>query len=212
MLHIFQEKGRIYMKRIFSVTTSLALSVSLLSGFGVQTVAATESLLEEPIEQEMESITVSQEYIGPLPTEPVVIEDNGGLELEDTREDATFPQSIPDPNDPTRVIVNPGSMDYVLIDSFTGDSGVFVNSATWVNTFAANAIPLKLFKNIWSQAAGIATFNSFLKPPTKKYYRTKIYQAQDYYYYYGKAVSYEYSDSARTKLTKTTTHLSRVSK
>ncbi|WP_088011185.1 hypothetical protein [Gottfriedia acidiceleris] len=113
----------------------------------------------------------------------------------------------------SRVAVGEGtSIDYKLIDKFNGSSKVIRSLSDWTYSFASAYIPEKFLKKPWSKAAATATLNALYKGSQVKYYTTKVYQTKDSVYYYGKAVSYEYSDSARTKLSKTITHISRVAK
>ncbi|WP_214814636.1 hypothetical protein [Exiguobacterium sp. s196] len=112
----------------------------------------------------------------------------------------------------TYVVVNPGGINYKLLDTFKGDSRVIDTASEWVGEFAAAVIPFKFLKGFWSQAAGVATANTFLPEYSTKYYTTYVYQDEDYYNYYGKSIAKQYSDSARTKLVKTTTHISKLPK
>ncbi|PEJ59522.1 hypothetical protein CN692_04840 [Bacillus sp. AFS002410] len=113
----------------------------------------------------------------------------------------------------SRVVVNEGvSMNYKLIDTFTGSSKVISSLSDWTYSFASAYIPEKFLKKTWSKAAATATLNALYNASAIKYYTIKIYQTKDSMYYYGKAISYEYSDSAKTKLAKTITHLSKVAK
>ena len=124
----------------------------------------------------------------------------------------TVPQLNTKINEPNFYYVNTGSMNYKLIDSFTGNSKVLDTITEWVYQFGAAIIPAKLIKNVWAGAAGSASYNTFLKPPTTKYYKTWIYQAEDAFNYYGRHVSKQYSDSSRTKLEKTMEHVSKLPK
>lgn len=102
----------------------------------------------------------------------------------------------------TYVIADPGSMGYVLIDTFNSDSRYIDTLNEWVYQFGAAIIPAMISKNVWAGAAGSATWNTFLKPATTKYYRTWVYQAKDTWNYYGYEITRQYSDSSRTKLEK----------
>ncbi|MGP1908004.1 hypothetical protein ACTSEZ_07515 [Metabacillus sp. JX24] len=111
---------------------------------------------------------------------------------------------------PSSIPVTEPGLSYTLIDTFTGDSKVISTLGNWTYQFGAAVIPALITKNVWTGAAAGATYNVFLPPPSTKYYKTWIYQTRDSYYYYGKSVAKKYSDSARTKLEKTVTHISRV--
>lgn len=102
--------------------------------------------------------------------------------------------------------VNEGSMNYTLIDTWKGNSKVVSTLSNWVYQFGSIVVPAIVTKNLWVGGAAGATYNVFLTPPATRYYTTKIYQAKDSYYAYGKSITYQYSDSARTKLTKSATY------
>lgn len=166
--------------------------------------------------QGAENIVVVEEFneIGQLETKTTY--DDGTVatvEINSNENNVGSLPSLPMGKDqPSNAIVNEGSMSYVLIDSFSGSSKVIATINNWIYQFGAAFIPAKFFKTNWAGAAGSATYNTFLPPPTVKYYKTWVYQAQDSYNYYGKTVSKKYSDSARTKLEKTTTFISRIPK
>lgn len=132
--------------------------------------------------------------------------------LSPIKERSIMYSTAPEPGDPTNIIVSESEMGYKLFDTFTGDSRVLDTLAEWVGEFAGAAIPIFVTKNVWAGGAGSATWNTFFDPPTTKYYKTWIYQVSVYYYYYGRHITKQYYDSARTKLIKTEEHLSRVTK
>lgn len=110
----------------------------------------------------------------------------------------------------TNVVVNPGGIEYELIDKFNGNNKIFVSATGWIREFLVSGIPARLFKNPWAQAAGQATADFFLPESELRYYTTWIYQDNDSQAFYGKAVSKEYKTSARTKVLKTLSHVTRV--
>lgn len=133
-------------------------------------------------------------------------EQTGQLESTTTFKDGTMntvdlnynPYSGPD-----YIAIGEAELGYTLIDTFLGDSSRIDTLTEWVQQFGAAVIPALITKNVWGAGAGSATYNTFVKPPTTKYYKTWVYQARDSYSYYGKEVAKQYSDSARTKLLKT---------
>ncbi|MBT2736603.1 hypothetical protein [Bacillus sp. ISL-7] len=134
----------------------------------------------------------------------------GEVDSQTTYNEGTMTE-VTNPGDgPSYIAIGESEMGYTLIDSFTGTSAVIDTMAEWVYQFGAAVIPAMISKNPWAAGAGSATYNTFLKPPTTKYYKTWVYQARDSYYYYGKHVSKQYSDSARTKLVKTMSFVSRI--
>ncbi|SEG78651.1 hypothetical protein SAMN04487919_12656 [Bacillus sp. ok061] len=120
---------------------------------------------------------------------------------------STFQEAPPGPD---YYHPNPGSMNYQLIDSFTGNSKTADTISEFTKQFLIAITPGGILKNYWAGAAASALFNTFHDKPSTRYYKTFIYQAQDAYCYYGKAVVYVYSDSARTKLVTTKEHYSTV--
>lgn len=155
--------------------------------------------------------------ISEVVTEEAVTEE-GEVILEEITEEPTITpvsplnSSITSPGYGTYAVINPGGINYKLIDTFKGDSRIVDTASKWVAEFGAAVIPFKFLTGFWKQSAGVATANTFLPEFSTKYYTTYVYEDQDYYNYYGKSVSKQYSNSARTKLTKTSTHVSRLPK
>jgi hypothetical protein len=196
------------MKNLFLVIISFVLILSTIglsaeSAFASESVNSTTSVQEE----DLESFTVIVEY--DKNQEPIseTIINESDMEVTPHLESET-----PSGGFSTFYIPIEGGISYKLIDSFNGTSKVIDTLGEWISQFAAAVIPVKFTKNLWSSSAGTATYNTFHKPPSTRYYTTKIYEDSDSYYYYGKVVAYEYSDSARKKLTKTMTHVSKVRK
>lgn len=113
----------------------------------------------------------------------------------------------------TEAYVDPGSMNYKWIDDWYGSSYVYDRLSEWTARFASVAIPLGLGAGPWTTAVSTSVFNTLYNPnDATRYYRNDIYQAQDVYWYFGKDISYEYSDSARTKLTQKYTYYYQTAK
>lgn len=126
----------------------------------------------------------------------------------------TIPFSPKAPKDlgPNYAVINPGGIQYKLVDKFNGDNGVLVTASAWIKDFAVAVIPEKLTKNIWAKGAGTATANAFLPVISKRYYTTWVYQDSDSQASYGKAVAKEYTSSKRTTLKDEIVFISRVPK
>lgn len=197
------------MKKHLIILSSLALSSSLF--VFTPNASAAKSSVQQEQSQEMASITVSTKY------------DQNGLQISQTTvTDGDITKSvlgvttIPSVTSPSiispYVVENEGSMNYKLIDTYNGSSKIVDSLKEWTAQFASMIIPAKLVKNVWAASAGGATFNTFHSPPSTRYYTTKVYQASDSWYYYGRTIAYEYSDSSRTKLTNTVEHINRIPK
>ncbi|XRG76970.1 hypothetical protein V5E38_14035 [Rossellomorea sp. GAMAL-10_SWC] len=192
----------------------IAMSTAfLLMGLAPFTTKAEETTKVENTENVVKEVEVvdetqEQEIVSSF-TEVVEYNQNGEFLSKTIVEEGT-PMSS---QKQSRVVVGEGnSIDYKLIDKFNGSNKVICSLSDWTYSFASAYIPEKFLKKTWSKAAATATLSPLYKGSQVKYYTTKIYQTKDSVYYYGKAVSYEYSDAARTKLSKTITHISRVAK
>lgn len=168
-----------------------------------------------------ETIVATYNSLGMVSSETVIeeaVDMDGNVLLSNTSEVASIvPQSIKssfisNPGYGTNAVVNPGGIDYKYMGKFNTTSVLADTVYKWVKEFAANVIPIKFFKNDWAKVAGTATGNTFLPEPVKTYYSTLIYSDRDYYNYYGKTITKSYSDSARTKLKKSSTYISRLPK
>ncbi|ESU30099.1 hypothetical protein G3A_23770 [Bacillus sp. 17376] len=208
------------MKKILTVVTSLALAASSFStvGFASSASAKGKPVIEEQKEEpKTVNYTVVTEYDenGIAISETTITEgdmeiaSDSDVELLSSGLDLEEGSAI---DDPQYAYVDPGSMNYYFIDSFTGSSTFLDKLSEWSARFAAATIPAMLTKSTWVAGASSATFETFYNPSATRYYKTNIYQAKDTYWYYGKHISYQYSDSARTNLTKKVEFLSKTAR
>lgn len=206
-------------KVVLVLTAALTLSAGSLSAGSV---SAAESVTgkvvagaETAVENTVDTITIVEEY-----------DDNGNVineEVISTSDDLTLAgfgstgtlnngSLSPGGASTFAVVVDSPNYNWKKIDTWKGNSKGLTKLSEWVYQFGAAIVPALITRNVWSSSAGSATYNTFVKPPSVRYYTNHIYQTQDYYYVYGRTVSYEYSDSARTKKTKTLTHVYRATK
>ncbi|RXY98885.1 hypothetical protein [Fictibacillus sp. S7] len=207
------------MKKHLVILSSVALTASIL---GATSNVAFAETTDEPVTEEtqvVDTLTIVEEFdeeTGQEVAETITSSENMDESLVGENSDeveAPLPGEpvIPvKPGDPQYSNVNPGSMNYKLIDTFTGNSSIYDTLKEWTSQFAACVIPARFVKNVWASAAGSATYNTFHNPPKTRYYTDKIYQAQDAVWNYGKSVGYEYSDKAKTKLTRKVTHVNKT--
>jgi len=149
---------------------------------------------------------------------------DGQVVVSDTKEIQTIPLSpntVPEnpysaklPKDlgPNYAVINPGGVQYSLIDKFNGDNSKYATVGNWISAFAGAVIPIKLGKNLWTQGAGTATAQALLPTFSTKYYTTWVYQDSDSQAYYGKAITKEYTSSKRTTVKRSMTHITRLQK
>lgn len=168
-----------------------------------------------------ETIVATYNSLGMAFSETVTeeaVDMDGNVILTNTSEIASIvPQPvqghfISEPGYGTNAVINPGGIDYKYMGKFNTTSMLADTVQKWIGEFAVNVLPIKFLKSDWSKAAGTATGNTFLPEPVKTYYSTLIYSDRDYYNYYGKTITKSYSDSARTKLKKSSTYISRLPK
>jgi len=196
------------MKKFILGLSALGIAFSTV-GFSAGNASAAE--LETPgivIEKEIDTLTVVEEYDlegNVISTENISVD---GLTPSDFESTSSNPLNLGTSGGiSTFAYVNDGDgINYTLIDTWKGSSKVVSTLSHWVYQFGSIMIPAAVTKSLWIGGAAGATYDVFLKPPATRYYTTKIYQDRDSFYYYGKSVSYEYSDSARTKQTKKATY------
>lgn len=202
-------------KSVISLLIAFTLLVTLTIPIGVT--AAPKEAEEEPAEVMTQQITTVYEENKPVAQ---IIKKNGKVverkNLKDKKnensKDELFSIAAVSPTDPNDQYVDVGSKNYYLIETWYGDSAVIDTMSEWVSRFAAGVIPAMLTGNLWAAAAGQATFETFYEPPSRRYYTNKTYEAQDAYFYYGRKVTYEYSNSSRTSLTRTDEFVYRIYK
>lgn len=197
------------MKKILAVFLCSILFISIVPQ--VSKASTLEEENESITENDFETLTVIEEYDENEKVISKTIIADGELEEDDFDivKENDF-ETLKETDGNHNLIspfqnVNDGSMNYVLQYTFTGTNSNLNTLKEWTSRFAAAAIPAGLIKSKWVTAAALASFETFYNPPATRYYKTWIYQAKDHYYYYGKAVSKQYSDSKRTKVTKTVT-------
>jgi hypothetical protein len=105
-------------------------------------------------------------------------------------------------------IPDPGAMNYQFLYSFNTDSFACDKLSELIEQYAAAIIPGGFFKSIWAAGVGTAIWNTYWTPPSTRYFHNQIYQTKDAYYYYGRNVTYEYSDSAQKHLLSKTEYIS----
>lgn len=208
------------MKKVGLVlTAALTLSAGSLS---VGSVSAAEPATQKveagadtAVANAVETITIVEEYDdnGNVINEEVV-STSGDLTLSDFGGTGALSNSSLSPGGASTfaVVIDSPNYDWKKIDTWKGNSKGLTKLSEWVYQFGAAVVPALISKNVWAASAGSATYNTFVKPPATRYYTNHVYQSQDYYYVYGRDISYEYSDSARTKKTKTLTHVYRATK
>ncbi|WP_430788462.1 hypothetical protein VBD025_01040 [Virgibacillus flavescens] len=202
------------MNSVFCILIFFGLTLSIVGGLPLKSVLATSGdNFSTTASYEADTLQVTVEYENNTPISKTVINE-GGMDVTPHLEgDAPnlYTMNGSNPISPL-YIPREGNMNYYFIDSFNASSAFVDTSSEWIFQYVAAVTPAKLAKSIWGAAAGSAIFNTFHNPPSRRYYTTKIYQAQDNYYYYGKEVTYEYSNSARTNLTKSDTFVYKIRK
>lgn len=197
-----------FLKSVLGITLVAGIVVSSLptasAASKLDVIPPATDELNAPLPEGFGTVTVIEEYdVNGKVIETTVIEE--GASIQDVGGSDEFDLLKKDNEFSINKVVDPGSMNYRQISSWYGDSGNLKDVKTWAIRFGASAIPAGLTKNTYVTAASTAAASTFYKPPATRYYATYIYEAADTHTYFGKTVSNEYSNSARTNKTRSLT-------